>query len=211
MLFDTLPSFATDSAAALQAWRAETLDDEHRAANRPADLSAPWGGHWWSTPALAGLTRSTRSLPVAGPVGLALVEDRMGWTSATVEDLSPQPDVRVYEIDGPIAWTELVGRYPLTVTNSRRHDWWKITRRAGDWLLPDYHAVAVDYDAVHLSVYGYLSSAGRALDVGGATSVLAGWDPDATWWLTDSFTTEVATFWSRSENDTPLGWHLQTS
>jgi hypothetical protein len=162
VLFDGLPAFETDSATALRLWRAGTLDDEHRAADRPADPAAPWGGRWWSTPALVGLTRSTRSLPGGGPVGLALVVDAMGWTSATVEHLARPPDERVYEIDGPADWTTLVARYPLTVTNSRRHDWWKITRRAGDWLLPDYEAMALDFGAVHLSVSGYLSSAGRA-------------------------------------------------
>jgi hypothetical protein len=211
VLFDGTPSFVTYSPAALQAWRAATLDDERLAGNRPTDPSALWSGHWWSTPALAGLTRSTRSLPGAGPVGLALVEDGMGWTSATVEHLLPQPGVRVYEVDGPVAWAELVARYPLSVTDSRRHDWWKITRRSGGWLLPDYEALAVDYDAVHLSVCGYLSSAGRALDVGGAASVIAGWDPDATWWLTGSFATEAATSWSTSQNDRPVGWHLRAN
>ena len=43
--------------------------------------------------------------------------------------------------------------------------------------------------AVHVAVDGYLSAAGRALPVehpsGPAATVLAGWDPDATWWLTD--------------------------
>jgi hypothetical protein len=198
VLFDGLDSFATDSSAALQAWRDETLEDERQAANRPTDPSAPWTGHWWSTPALAGLTYSTRSLPVAGPVGLALVEDTMGWTSATVERLWPQPGARIYEVDAPAAWSDLVARYPLTVTDSRRHDWWKITRRAGHWLLPDYQAMAVDYDAVHLSVYGYLSCAGRAVDVGPAASMIAGWDPDATWWLSDIFTAGDATSWSTS-------------
>ena len=56
--------------------------------------------------------------------------------------------------------------------------------------------IAVDYDAFHLGVYGYLSRAGRALKVGNAASVIAGWDPDSTLWLTDSFTTEPATRWS---------------
>ena len=46
--------------------------------------------------------------------------------------------------------------------------------------IPDYLAVAEDFDAFHLSVAGYLSTAGRSLPVGDASTVLAGWDPDET-------------------------------
>jgi hypothetical protein len=54
--------------------------------------------------------------------------------------------------------------------------------------------VAGPADWVRLTVAGYLSTAGRALpvDVPGlgrpAQTVLAGWDPDTTWWLTDVLT-----------------------
>lgn len=68
-------------------------------------------------------------------------------------------DTRVYEITGPDAWADLVGRYPMDVSRARRHDWWRTTRRAGRWLIPDYLAVTADFDAVHLSVAGYLTTA----------------------------------------------------
>ena len=51
-----------------------------------------------------------------------------------------------------------------------------------------------EVDAVHLTVDAYLSAAGRALPVelpaGGAPActVLAGWDPDVTWWISDVLT-----------------------
>jgi hypothetical protein len=46
--------------------------------------------------------------------------------------------------------------------------------------------VAADWDAVHVSVAGYLTTAGIAIPAGGgACTMLAGWDPDATWWLND--------------------------
>lgn len=204
--FEGLPEPAGSAVAALQAWRSDTLDDERRAADRPSDPSAPWSGRWWSTPALVGLVHSTRWLAGTGPVGLVLVEDSMGWTSAATEPVLPRPDARVYEIDCPTAWSELVARYPLNVTKSRRHDWWKITGETGNWLLPDYAAVAEDYDAVHLSICGYLSSAARALRVGDAATVLAGWDLDSTWWLTDSFTSGTATLWSIHEQEGPFTW-----
>jgi hypothetical protein len=107
-------SFAAGSAAALRTWRAEALEDERRAADRPSDPSANFSGHWWSTPALAGLTASTRSVAGLGPVGLVLVEDGMGWTSGTVERLLADPEVRVYEIDGSEAWTKLASGYHWT-------------------------------------------------------------------------------------------------
>ncbi len=93
----------------------------------------------------------------------------------------------MWEIDGPHAWTRLVDRYPLDVTNARRHDWYRTTGRAGIWRIPDWVAVAAEWDAVHLSVAGYLTTATRALTLADkhAATMLAGWDPDQTWWLTD--------------------------
>lgn len=56
-------------------------------------------------------------------------------------------------------------------------------------MIPDWPRVAGDYDGVHLSVAGYLGTAGRAIDVGdGWASVLAGWNPDETVWLHDDVT-----------------------
>jgi len=96
-------------------------------------------------------------------------------------------DARICEIRGPEDWTDLVSRYPLEVTRARWHDWFKVTGRAGTWLIPDYSAVAADYDAVHLTIGGYLTAAGRALAVSdNAATMLAGWDPDKTYWLADA-------------------------
>ena len=44
--------------------------------------------------------------------------------------------------------------------------------------------VAEEADAVHLTVRGYLATAGRALEVDdGWATVLANWGPDATYWF----------------------------
>ena len=109
--------------------------------------------------------------------GLAPVEDGLGWREAHCWPVEPQPGARIYEISGPDRWAELVDRYPVDVTRSRRHDWWRVTHWAGIWLIPDFAAVASGYDAVRLSVAGYLTTAGRDLPVGEARTVLAGWDP----------------------------------
>jgi hypothetical protein len=51
--------------------------------------------------------------------------------------------------------------------------------------MPRWPAVARDWDGVHLSVAGYLATAGRALPVGAARTLLGGWNPDETYWLAD--------------------------
>ena len=78
-----------------------------------------------------------------------------------------------YEVLGPGDWTRLVARYPLDVSKSRRHDWWRVTGCSGTWLVPDWAAVAADYDAVHLSTGGYLTTAGCALETRPGCTVLA--------------------------------------
>ena len=169
----------------LARWKAHTLADERRASERPADVTALYGGEWWSTPAHAELITTTRGLPGLGAVKLRLVEDGFGWTGADVTPLRPLAATRTFEITGPDAWVELAGRYPLEVTLSRRHEWWQVTGRDGGWVIPDWQAVASDFDAVHLTVAGYLITAGRALPVGEAATMLAGWGPDETCWLGD--------------------------
>jgi hypothetical protein len=82
------------------------------------------------------------------------------------------------------------------------------SREAGPWLVPDWSRVAQEWDAVHLTVAGYLASATRCIPVpdaadatgtagttgttgtAGSTgrveaaSVIGGWGPDVTYWLT---------------------------
>jgi hypothetical protein len=206
-----LPDPPEDGRAALLAWRAGTLRDESSAADRPDDPRAPYSGRWWSTPALSGLRRSTRSLESIGPVGLHLVEDAMGWSSARCWSLQLHPGVSIFEIGGADDWSELVRRYPLGVTKSRRHDWWRATGHDLEWAIPDFHAIAADYDAVHLSVAGYLSTAGRAIRAGDAHTVLAGWNPDETWWLTDSpQRIDPAVRWVATGDTEPFAWARST-
>ena len=150
---------------------------------------------------------TTRGLPALGAVRLVLVEDGLGWQSARCWPVAPADGARVYEVCGPGQWAELVDRYPLDVSKSRRHDWWRATGRAARWLIPDYAAVAADWDAVHVSVAGYLPTAGIAIPAGdGAYTMLAGWDPDATWWLNDVLSlTSPPEDW-REDDQAPFGW-----
>ncbi|UAJ80740.1 hypothetical protein IT072_06945 [Leifsonia sp. ZF2019] len=172
-----------DSRAVLRKWT-DAAAAEEAFWRRSTEQGVAMSGTWWSTPP-HGLRRTTRaSTPSGIPVGLRLIEDRMGWTRADVRRIGVAPSARVVEIDGPDAWADLVRRYPLDVTASRRADWARATDRHGRWLIPDWARVAAD--AVHVSVAGYLATAGRALDLGdGWGALLAGWGPDETVWLND--------------------------
>ncbi|KJF23547.1 hypothetical protein R4P64_23655 [Rhodococcus sp. IEGM 1366] len=41
---------------------------------------------------------------------------------------------------------------------SRRSVWFDTTGTHCNWLIPDWAAVAEDYDAAHLSLHGYLTT-----------------------------------------------------
>lgn len=197
----------TGAAESVGAWRADTLDDERSARDRPEVPAASQSGRWRSSPAPSLLPVTTRALPALGAARLALVEDGLGWQSARCWPVAPKEGARIYEICGPDHWAELVGRYPLDVSKSRRHDWGRATGWAGRWLIPDYPAVAADWDAVHVSVAGYLTTAGITIPAcDGACTMLAGWDPDATWWLTDVLAlTGPPEDW-RADDQAALGW-----
>ncbi len=71
------------------------------------------------------------------------------------------------------------------------------------------HCRCPDYDAVHLTAAGYLTTAGWPVPVGEARTVLAGWNPDETYWLTDVLThAGPAAHWERQED--MLTWALAT-
>lgn len=143
-----------------------------------------------TSPARGGQRRRRRCRARPGPCA-ALDPSGCGWSrtpweSATVRRVPVAGGSGVIEIDGPEAWAGLCRRFPLDVTASRRHDWYRTTGRGeGTWVQPNWASVAREADAVHVSVAAYLTTAGRALPVAdGVSTVLAGWDPDATIWLT---------------------------
>ncbi|MFC4628445.1 hypothetical protein ACFO6V_09400 [Promicromonospora alba] len=194
---------APRAADRLARWRSDIAVQEARArAYRLADPEASWSGEWWSTPP-SDLLRTTRSLDRFGPVGVWLVEDAMSWERAVTHRVATPAGARVYEIDGPGAWAALCRAYPLEVTEQKRHDWYSTTGRYGRWLLPDWSAVAVDHDAVHLTAAAYLAAAGTAVPVeDDIASVIAGWNPDETYWLSDDARPgEDGAVWVRADQD----------
>ncbi|MFE4951982.1 hypothetical protein ACFQ9V_17910 [Leifsonia sp. NPDC056665] len=197
---EDLPERYAPAAEALAHWRREFGEEEERSRRDylRGDLPEHHGGSWWSVPPHM-LPRTTRGLADDGALGLRLVEDGLGWRYAGLTRTTVRAGARVYEIDGPGSWAELCERFPLDASASRRGDWLRTTGRDGRWLIPDWPRVAEAYDGVHLTVLGYLSTAGRAIPVvDDWATVLAGWDPDATYWLTDAVqrTSERSEWWA---------------
>ena len=201
-----VPAAPVSAADILEHWQGAQRHEETLAGlRRPTKVTTAISGSWWSKPPW-GLMQSTRAVNARGPVGLQMVEDRFSWTEAAVERVVVPCGARIYEIDGPVAWARLCTRYPMDVTASRRHDWFRVTGRSGRWMLSNWVGVSVDFDAVHLTVAGYLTTAGLAVPVGDAgASVLAGWNPDQTFWLGDA-TGDARTRRDWTENDQSTGW-----
>lgn len=140
-------------------------------------------GTWWSTPpdALPATSRTTSDGTIPG---LSLVEDGHGWTAARCTSAQAAPGADPFEIDGPEAWIELCRRFPLDVHAARHRLWDAATGTRARWVQPDWEAAAAEIDGIHVTVRGYLTSAGRALDLGGGrASVMAGWTPDGIVWF----------------------------
>ncbi|TWH44416.1 hypothetical protein [Rhodococcus rhodochrous] len=191
-----------DHDADLPAWRRHVLADEDRFRRfLDADPERQISGEWWSTPVPSRVRVTSRARQNLGAVELLLAEDdNSDGRHARVWSVHVDDAARIYEITGSAAWTHLVDAYPLPVAASRRSDWYEATGKHLQWYLPDWAAVSADYDAVHLTALGYLTTPGLALPLTTHTgaSVLAGWDPDATFWLDPRL---VRTF------GRPVEWH----
>ncbi|MFJ4074053.1 hypothetical protein [Curtobacterium sp. NPDC089991] len=202
------------------AWTVE-FDDEDEEAPRPSPGQAlrDWAravrgevaqgdpgvtsGDWWTTPPWP-LVQTTRApFPSAGPLALWAVEDSFGHGHARARPAPADAAARVFTVDGPDDWAALCRRWPLDVTTTtRRNDWQLATGRQGTWVLPDWYAVAAEYDVVHLTVSGWLRTSGDAVTVDDdRASVVAGWTPDSAYWLTDhELGTGMWAAWSRPGN-----------
>ena len=122
--------------------------------------------------------------------------------------LPAHPNVRVHEIHRPQDWFELVSQYPRVATGESAH--WElpsINQRVSEvenllaiegqhaarasmkhHLVPDWAAVAEDYDGVHLSWAGLITSEGYISDApDGAVTMLRYWFSERTHWLRDVF------------------------
>jgi hypothetical protein len=211
-----VPVVAGQQGEALARWREEAAADEERCrVERPKDVGANWTGTWWSSPPqLPELLVTTPVLPGELPVGMTMLEDDLGLEEVLARPVRLRAGLRVHEIHDAQAWCDLVAAHPRSVTFSRRHDWWRSTGWDGAWALPDWASVATAWDGVHLSGRGYLAVSGRLLETsapGAARTLLAGWSPVQTHWLTD-VVEEVGepVRWVSREDDHPLRWSRQT-
>lgn len=178
----------------LSTWREKI----HELETRLMGTGREYNDEWWSTPPFS-LCASTRELPNGTPAGLHGVEDTSGPENAWAHRIIPPADARIFTISGAEAWAELCGRFPLEVTAQNQNQWQQTTGYIAKWVIPDYAQVAQHYDAVHLSVRGYLATAGRAVPADDDhAALLAGWNPDETFWLTDKLST----------TGTPVTWAL---
>lgn len=142
------------------------------------------------------------------PAGLWFVEDSCAWDQAESMRLLMPKGPHICEIDLADAWADLCNRFPIEVTTHKRHDWYRTTGRAGPWMIPDWQRVAEHYDAVHLQVQAHLSAAGTAIPAGDHTaSVIAGWNPDQTYWFTsEAVWSGNPVRWVRRDDDGSDTW-----
>jgi hypothetical protein len=93
--------------------------------------------------------------------------------------------VKVYEIDGAMAWHELCARYPsVGKSDSATPDFSQDDGR----LTPDWPAVAIDWDAVHMSFGGLLLSEQVRVESGVGWTYQWSWNIEQTMWLRWKFT-----------------------
>lgn len=173
-------------ATAVEALRRDEAEARRRFPT-PKDFPPKLSGTWWSCP-IPG-TCTSRPVAAVPAVHLACAEDQSG-EPVTVWSLRIARSARVFEVREPADWGQLVGIAPLDVTMSRLGDWRRWTGRDGPFYLPDWSAVAERFDGVHVTVGGYLATRSVPVSVADGSSVLAGWDPDTTFWLHD--VTEMA-------------------
>ena len=116
--------------------------------------------------------------------------------------------VRLWNVDRPSDWVRLVETYPKVAT--RPHSGWELSgpnqypsdtkmlrsfknqnavRISVDLhVLPDWDAVAHDFDGVHLSWAGFLTTEGFVSDLSaGGVTMLRYWGSERTLWLHDVF------------------------
>lgn len=166
-----------DAASVLSDWTASVRREETTSRARNLKRPTRWTGTWWSVPPVDTSFS-------AQDHALDFIEDSLGEPVATLTLACS--DARTYEIETAEDWAELCRRFPTEVTESRRHDWYRVTGREGRWLIPDWERVANDWDLVHLTVRGYLTAATRVIRIDDEyASVIAGWAPDSTLWLVD--------------------------
>lgn len=148
---------------------------------------------WWTTPT-QGSTRRRVLTTTRGPWHRAPCVEAFGtedsfWDTsdgpAHWRTIEPTFDPVLYEIDGPPAWRSLVEAYPRRLEDpSPSNAAGSLANWFGDpFYVPDWAKVSSDFDAVHLTQLGYVTTAYAPIPCRGGTTSVCGWGPDLTAWL----------------------------
>lgn len=78
-------------------------------------------------------------------------------------------------------------------------------------MMPNWKQVAADYAGVHLTVEAYLSCAGKALPIGNQASVIAGWNPDTTYWFDSAIRAAAEPYSWWCGDDLAGTWHRRAT
>lgn len=166
-------------------------------------------GPWWSTPEPAGLHTSYGSGYGLPAVGLTYIEDDFGLRESLIAPIFADNSLRVREIRHAADWLHLVEEYPLNVSATRSATWFDYSGMESDWWIPDYVAVAAGYDVVHVHTLAYLEVAGLPLSALGGSTMLAGWNPDASFWLTGEGAPGRRERWVR-DSESSFSWYSRS-
>ena len=98
-------------------------------------------------------------------VGDLMCEFPLAWWSMRFLE-----EVRVFEIHGPADWHNLCVRYPAKGTEDSR-------------LVPNWGAVAEEWDGVHLSLGGVLTAEQNRYESPAGWTMLDSWHAEQTYWL----------------------------
>ncbi len=138
---------------------------------RPQNPSGPW--ERYAQKPLGGQSTSTLYAPFFTSE-LVAREERVGdyrcefplawWSMRILED------VRIFEVHGPSDWHKLCVTYPARGTEDDR-------------LVPNWGAIAEEWDGVHLSLGGLLTTEQNRFESAAGWSMLDFWHAEQTYWL----------------------------
>jgi hypothetical protein len=130
------------------------------------EVTKPRQAIWTSSPVTGGLAAGWIEWLVSGE------DQRPGPYS--VWRMQVEQPVRVFEIHSPGDWHRLAVKYAGALSGNERN--------------PDWTLVCRDWDAVHLSVGGLLTTQAVTMESDAGTTTLRGWDVESTVWLRWAFT-----------------------
>lgn len=151
-------------------------------------------GIWWSELISPGVLSSCRGLetdPVVTVNDICHDDHRLRRSGSSLRSATVSPGARVYEIASIDDWTRFISTYPAVVSADMRPLWSGWSAWSGQWVEPDWPRVAVEWDGVHMTIGGYLAAAYQRLASAAGSTMLAGWDPDATVWLSPTVLQEA--------------------